>query len=212
MIGGGYGVLGAEVLGHYVPRALDSDRGGIYVREAGVAWFCSQLTSRVSADEKLGNQLVVRLARGIVAHHFVRYAVEKEITAGRGAGSYVDTLLTNAPLHPEAEEMLADRLLCSAVVAELIDPSFSLMRGILDDVLAGSPTGKLGPSRRKVSELVAEVNCDLALSMAESAVTLGFDSQDVATYLVLEPHLPERTADLVRGALPGSTPRRSSSV
>ena len=29
MIGGAYGILGAEVLGHYVPRALDEQRWGI---------------------------------------------------------------------------------------------------------------------------------------------------------------------------------------
>ena len=37
MIGGAYGVLGAEVLGHFVLQALDADRWGIFIREAGIA-------------------------------------------------------------------------------------------------------------------------------------------------------------------------------
>jgi len=52
MIGGAHGILGAEVLGHYVPRALDEQRWGIYVREAGAAWLCSQLAPQIDRHKR----------------------------------------------------------------------------------------------------------------------------------------------------------------
>ena len=93
-------MLGAEVLGHFVPQALDADRWGIYIREAGIAWLCSRLAPSLVQDPGLSSGLALRLAGGVAAHHLTHHIVEEAITESRGRDQYLQILTPNMPRHP----------------------------------------------------------------------------------------------------------------
>ena len=199
MIGGAYGVLGAEVLGHFVPRILDSGRWGVYVREAGIAWLCSKLAPRLTRDPRLLNGLALRLARGVAQHHMTHHVVEEAFTDSWGRDQYVEILTKNAPRHPATEEKLADALLRAEIISGLVEPSQGLVDSALSELAELPPEGSA--PRRLVAELLAELNRDLRLTMTSAEVNAAMHTLDVPHYLVLEPHLPGTTASAVREKL-----------
>jgi hypothetical protein len=193
MIGGAFGVLGAEVLGHYVPVALDNDRWGVYIREAGVAWLCNQLLDSASWDDLARPELlIVELARAVATHHLVHQVVERAYAATHGGDAYLALLLANAPRHPPTEESLADTLMKAALV-EVVGDGPILM-------LDNAYTSNAGDRRYRASpsELVADLSASLDLPLDVGAFALP---PDCPQYLVMEPHLPEQTATLIRSAL-----------
>jgi hypothetical protein len=203
MIGGAYGVLGAEVLGQYVPRALDEQRWGIYVREAGVAWLCSQIAPHIDRHPKVRNELPPRLARGIAAHHYVHLAVEAAVTEDRGTARYLDLLVDRAPRHGPFEEILGELLFRSEVLLDVETEARGEMEAAVDAVIRKTPEGRGPDADRGMSAVVDLVNAGLLLTMSLAEFQLRNANQPVPQYLVLEPHLPDPVASAIRKALLG---------
>jgi hypothetical protein len=182
MIGGAYGVLGVEVLGYYVPRALDPERWGIYVREAGVAWLGSQCGTLMDLEDGRQRDVVVGLSSSIAAHHRVHFAVEQAVTDAHGRDAYLRILRAHSPRHPPAEEALADAMFRAEMPPEL------------GEFMSPSLDGE-------IVDLVAAVDEDLHLTLDRAALDPLYQGSGVPHYLVLEPHLPEATGRQVREAL-----------
>jgi hypothetical protein len=201
MIGGAYGVLGAEVLGQFVPRVLDQNRWGIYVREAGVAWLCWELGPHL-ATARLG-ELPLRMARSIAAHHYVHSAVEAAVSEARGEGAYHELLVSQAPRHGNSEELLAELHFRVEALSGLDRGARKALEGPLGGLMARAPEGRDMALPIDLAKVVETLNAEasLALTAADSDFT---DAGDVApTYLVIEPHLPEQLASSIRRALLG---------
>lgn len=201
MIGGAYRVLGAEVLGHFVPRALDEDRFGIYVREAGVAWLCRELAPTLT-DYGVG-ELPHRMARAVAAHHDVHAIVERAVSEARGTGAYLDLLARQAPRHGPSEERLAELQFQSEARSGLDHGTRQLLEGPLDELMARAPEGADKVLRATAAELVAVLNVEYSLETRAEDYVVDDLSRSVPCYLVMEPHLPEHLASEIRRALLG---------
>jgi hypothetical protein len=203
MIGGAYGVLGAEVLGQYIPRALDPQRWGIYVREAGVAWLCSLVATQTYRYPKLQDDLPSRLARGVAAHHYVHLAVEVAVTATRGHTSYLDLLAEHAPRHEPSEEILAELLFRSEVVLGLEPETRRATEAAVDGVMRQTPEARSPHAGHEETTVVDLVNAGLSLNMTLADFRFRDADRPVPQYLVLEPHLPDLVASAIRKSLLG---------
>ena len=203
MIGGAYGVLGAEVLGHCVPRVLDGTRWGIYVREAGVAWLCSQLAPQIRRHPQLQGELSLRVARGIAAHHYVHLVVEAAITEAHGKASYLELLVHHAPRHHPSEEALAEVLLRSEIAVDLDAETQDAIEAALDQVMRQTPEARNSTGENAITSLVDLVNGDLSSKVTVGEFQFRNADRPVPQYLVLEPHLPEPVATSIRQALLG---------
>jgi len=201
MIGGAYSVLGAEVLGYYVPRALDPQRWGIYVREAAVAWLCSRLAPQVEGHPALARELPTRLARGIATHHYVHLVVEAAVTESRGNTSYLGVLVEYAPRHEPHEEILGELLFRLEVLRGLAPKTRSAMEKAIDTVLRQAPDPSGLSDGNEIPAVVDHLNSGLSLNMSPGDFEFRKATEPVPQYLVLEPHLPEPVASSIRKAL-----------
>jgi hypothetical protein len=199
MIGGAYDVLGAEVLGQFVPRVLDAKRWGIYVREAGVAWLCRELGPHLSAAS-LG-ELPLRMARCVAAHHYVHAAVEAAVTQADGKTTYLDLLVKQSPRHDAWEERVAELRFWFEALSRLDDATRRLFEGPLSALMARTPEGRATTSRADISMLVEKLNDALSVAMTATDSDFTDHVHLVPCYLVIEPHLPEPLASSIRRAL-----------
>jgi hypothetical protein len=203
MIGGAYGVLGAEVLGYYVPRGLDPQRWGIYVREAGVAWLCSRVAPQVDGHPELAGELPTRLARGIATHHYVHLVVEAAVTESRGNASYLGVLVDYAPRHEPHDEILGELLFRLEVPSGLAPETRRAMETSIDTVLRQAPDKSSLSAGTEIPAVVDHVNSVLSLNMSAGDFEFRKAAAPVPQYLVLEPHLPQPVASSIRKALLG---------
>jgi hypothetical protein len=198
MIGGAYGVLGAEVLGQFVPRVVDPKRWGVYVREAGVAWLCRELGPHLDASIP---GLPIRMARCVAAHHYVHCAIEAAVTQAHGEAEYLDLILKQSPRHGDLEEHLAEqrfRLQALSGVDRGVSQGFD---GRLADLMARTPEGRETASLADAALLVELVNDKYSLGMTAADSDFNGAGQAVPCFLVIEPHLPEPLASSIRQAL-----------
>jgi hypothetical protein len=201
MIGGAYGVLGAEVLGHFVPRALGEDRWGIYVREAGIAWLSRELGSHVSASA-LG-VLPLRMARSVAAHHYVHKAVEGAVTRAHGKAAYLELLVNQSPRHGGLEERLAEMRFRSEALSSLDHEKRQRIGGPLASLMSRTPEGKDPRAPADIDVAVEQLNNEYAVKMTAADSDFVGPGHTVPCYLVLEPHLPDRLASSIRRVLLG---------
>jgi hypothetical protein len=201
MIGGAYGVLGAEVLGHFMPRALGEERWGIYVREAGIAWLSRELGSHVSSSA-LG-ELPLRMAQAVAAHHYVHKAVEGTVTRAHGKAAYLDLLVNQSPRHGGLEERLAELRFQSKALSGLDHEKRQRMRGPLASLMSRTPEGTDPISPADIDVAVEHLNNEYAVKMTAADSDFGGPGHTVPCHLVLEPHLPDRLASSIRRALLG---------
>jgi hypothetical protein len=199
MIGGAYGVLGAEVLGHFVPRVLDETRWGIYVREAGVAWLCRELAPDLTSDS--GGELTRRMARCVAAHHYVHCAVEAAVLRTHGEATYLDMLVKQSPRHGVSEERLGEMRFRLEALARLDQATRRLLETPLDALMARTPEGNARTTADDVAAVIALVNTELSVEIPFAGTDLENAEDSVPTYLVMEPHLPEPLASSIRQAL-----------
>ena len=201
MIGGAYGVLGAEVLGHFVPRVLDEKRWGIYVRDAGVAWLCRELAPSVPAN-RLG-ELPQRLARAVAAHHYVHCAVEAAVIGAHGEAYYRDLLVKQSPRHGEQEERLAEMSFRAQALSGLALQTRRLWEDPVTALMARTPEGTSSTSSTAIAEIVERLNREFSLGMTAADVDFGKPGTLVPCFLVMEPHLPEPLASAIQQGLLG---------
>jgi hypothetical protein len=200
MIGGAYGVLGAEVLGHFVPRGLGEERWGIYVREAGIAWLTRELGPHLR--ESTLPELPRRMARAVAAHHQVHCVVEAAVTRAHGKAAYLDLLVKQSPRHGALEERLAELRFRSEALTSLDHENRQLIEGPLASLMSRTPEGRDPSSPADIGVVIKQVHDEYVLMTAPDSVFLE-RSDEVPCYLVIEPHLPERLASSIRRALLG---------
>jgi hypothetical protein len=75
------------------------------------------------------------------------------------------------------------------------------MDSTVSEVLQLSPDGKAGAPGRTVSESLDDLNLELRLTIIETDLDPRIQALAVPHYLVLEPHLPDATASVVRREL-----------
>lgn len=199
MIGGAYGVLGAEVLGHFVPRALDQQRWGVYVREAGVAWLCHELGPHFAAASF--GQLPLRMARCVAAHHYVHCAVEDVVTQAHGKAHYLDLLVKESPRQNAWEERLADLRFRLEALTGLDPETRQVLEGPLSALLDRTPEGRATTSVTDIASVVEKLNAALSVRMTGADSNFSGTRQSAPYYLVIEPHLREPLASSLRRAL-----------
>jgi hypothetical protein len=199
MIGGAYGVLGAEVLGQLVPRVLDEARWGIYIREAGIAWLCRELAAHLDAAAL--SELPRAMARSVAAHHYVHCAVEIAMTQTHGADAYLDLLAKQSPRHGGLEERLAETRFRSEALSSLDHENRQLVEGPLASLMSRTPEGRDSRSRGNIDVVVEQLNNEYALKMTAADSEFLGPGCEVPCYLVIEPHLPNRLALSIRQAL-----------
>jgi hypothetical protein len=201
MIGGAYGVLGAEVLGQFVPRVLDEERWGIYVREAGIAWLCRELGAFLGAVA-LG-ELPYTMARSVAAHHHVHCAVEVAVTRAHGEVAYLDLLAKQSPRHGSLEEGLAELRFRWEALLSLDQENRQRLDGPLASIMLRTPEGRESTSWAELDMVVEQLNDERSVRMTAADSDLFVPGREVPCYLVVEPHLPDRLASSIRRALLG---------
>jgi hypothetical protein len=201
MIGGAYGVLGAEVLGQFVPRAVDEQRFGVYVREAAVAWLCRELAPHIKGDSV--SALPFRMARCVAAHHFVHYVVEAAVTQAHGEAAYLDLVVRHSPRHLDLEECLAEQRFLSEALSDLDLGTSQLLQGPLSVLMARAPEATDPASPANADDLLELLNTELLLGMTAADSDFHRRENSVPTFLVIEPHLPDPLAYSIRRALVG---------
>jgi hypothetical protein len=201
MIGGAYGVLGAEVLGYYVPQSASQKRWGIYVREAGVAWLCRELGPHVKVTSVGG--LPQRMARSITAHHNVHRVVEARFVTAHGEVAYLELLVNKSPRHSAIEEHLAELGFQLEATSGLDYQSRQQLVAPLHALMARAPEGKDPTDVADVALLVGRLNAEMSIGMTVADLDLTHSDLEMPCYLVLEPHLPQPLASAIRQALLG---------
>jgi hypothetical protein len=203
MIGGAYGVLGAEVLGHFVPHVLDEERWGIYVREAGVAWLCRELAPNIEGGAV--GELPLRMARCVAAHHYVHGAVEAAVTRTHGKSFYLDLVVRQSPRHGSTEERLAELCFRSEALSDLDRGMRARLEGPLRALMARTVEGREATDAADLPTVVQQLNTEYSSGMTAADLDFGESGNLMPCFLVFEPHLPEQLASSIRRVLLGSS-------
>jgi hypothetical protein len=122
--------------------------------------------------------------------------VRPVLSAG-GADGYLALVHDNASRHPPAEESVANEVFVA--VADLGNASLTLVTSTLWSILFDPTRSPFVDGVR--ASLLSDLNSQLGLDMSPSDLVSGTNRPDPPQYLVLEPHLPDRTSALVRSAL-----------